>query len=158
MVVSVSVDITERKSTERALISAKEMAEIANRTKTEFLANMSHELRTPLNAIIGFSQVMAGEMLGPIRPHKYIGYTRDIAGSAEHLLGIINDILDVSKLEAGKLDLIEESIDLGRSIRDILHLVDERARGSEVGIDVEVDSGLPALRGDARKLKQILLN
>jgi PAS domain S-box-containing protein len=97
MVVTVSIDITARKRAELDLLAVKEQAEIANRSKTEFLANMSHELRTPLNAIIGFSQVMAGEMLGPMATPRYVGYARDILGSAEHLLGIINDILDVSR-------------------------------------------------------------
>jgi two-component system, cell cycle sensor histidine kinase PleC len=158
MVVTVAIDITERKHAERDLITAKETAEIANRSKTEFLANMSHELRTPLNAIIGFSQVMAGEMLGPMATKKYIGYARDIAASAEHLLGIINDILDVSKLEAGKLDLVEEPIDLPRSIRDVMRLVEQKARAGEVRITLEVDRDLPLLRADIRKVKQILLN
>src|SRR6202023_3646317 len=105
MVVTVWLDITERRPAERDLLMAKEQAELANRSKTEFLANMSHETRTPLNAIIGFSQVIAGNMLVPIGTPKYIGYAHDILVSAEHLLGIITDILDLSKLEAGKLDL-----------------------------------------------------
>ena len=158
LVVTVSLDITERKQAELALIAAKDLAEIANRSKTEFLANMSHELRTPLNAIIGFSQVMASELLGPVGTPRYIEYATDISGSAEHLLGIINDILDVSKLEAGKLELSEEVVDVGRAIRDLLHLVEERARGNDVLIRTDVEPGLLPLRVDRRKLKQILLN
>jgi PAS domain S-box-containing protein len=157
-VVSISVDITERKNAELTLIAAKDLAEIANRSKTEFLANMSHELRTPLNAIIGFSQVMASEMMGPLGTKKYIGYARDIGNSAEHLLGIINDILDVSKLEAGKLDLAEETIDVPRAVRDLMHLVEERARATEIIIETALAPNLPLLRADGRKLKQILLN
>ncbi|MGH6796994.1 MAG: ATP-binding response regulator, partial [Roseiarcus sp.] len=121
LVVTVSLDITDRKNAELAVIAAKEVAELANHSKTEFLANMSHELRTPLNAIIGFSQLMADEVLGPLGNAKYAGYSRDICTSAEHLLGIINDILDVSKLEAGKLDLEEEIVDLGQVVRNLLH-------------------------------------
>jgi PAS domain S-box-containing protein len=157
-VVTVAVEITERKSAELALLAAKEVAELANRSKTEFLANMSHELRTPLNAIIGFSQVMGAEMMGPIGTPKYIGYARDIASSAEHLLGIINDILDVSKLEAGKLELFEETVDVMKAVSDLLLLVEERARESAVRIETEIEPGLPALRADGRKVKQIVLN
>ena len=158
MVVTVAVDITLRRNAERDLFAAKELAEIANRSKTEFLANMSHELRTPLNAIIGFSQVMAGEMLGPIATAKYVGYARDIAASAEHLLGIINDILDVSKLEAGRLELIEEDLDIGRAIGELMRLVEQKARAAEVRIVLKLPPGLPRLRADGRKFKQILLN
>src|SRR5258707_15231189 len=130
MVVTVFVDIAERKRDERELLAAKEQAELTNRTKTEFVANMSHELRTPLNAIIGFSQVISGEMLGPVGTAKYVGYARDILASGEHLLGLINDILDVSKLEAGKLDLAEELIDPAKTVADLMQLAEakERAR------------------------------
>jgi signal transduction histidine kinase len=119
---------------------------------------MSHELRTPLNAIIGFSQLMADEVLGPLGNTKYSGYARDICNSAEHLLGIINDILDVSKLEAGKLELEEELVDVAAITRNLLHFVADRAGALDVTIDTEIDSALPRLRADQRKLKQILLN
>jgi PAS domain S-box-containing protein len=158
MVVTVWLDITERKRAERDLLAAKEQAELANRSKTEFLANMSHETRTPLNAIIGFSQVIAGEMLGPIGTPKYIGYAHDILVSAEHLLGIINDILDLSKLEAGKLDLTEEVIALPRTLEDLLQLADAKARASEIRIVLRCEGAVPPLLADARKVKQIVLN
>ena len=158
LVVTASLDISDRKEAELALLAAKEEAELASRSKTEFLANMSHELRTPLNAIIGFSQVMADEVLGPLGSARYAGYARDIASSAHHLLGIISDILDVSKLEAGKVELEEEEVEIGQMVRDILHLVVERARALEVGIDHEIPLDLPVVRADALKLKQIVLN
>jgi PAS domain S-box-containing protein len=157
-VVTISIDITERKKTEFDLVAAKDLAEVGNRSKTEFLANMSHELRTPLNAIIGFSQVMASEMLGPLGSKKYVGYARDIGDSAEHLLRIIDEILDVSKLEAGKLELTEEHVDIAKVIRDMVHLVEERARPTDVVIETSVEPDLPQLRADGRKVKQILDN
>jgi signal transduction histidine kinase len=140
------------------LLAIKEQAEIASRSKTEFLANMSHELRTPLNAIIGFSQVMAGEMLGPIATTRYVGYARDILASAEHLLGIINDILDVSKLESGKLDLVEEVIELPKAIAELIVLVDGKAKAADIKLVARQDGEVPLLRGDLRKVKQIVLN
>jgi two-component system, cell cycle sensor histidine kinase PleC len=158
MVVTVSLDITARKRAELDLIAMKEHAEVGNRSKTEFLANMSHELRTPLNAIIGFSQVMAGEMLGPIATTRYVGYARDILASAEHLLGIINDILDVSKLESGKAELIEEVIDLPAAIAELIVLVEGKAKAADIRLVARQEGEVPLLRGDLRKVKQIILN
>jgi two-component system, cell cycle sensor histidine kinase PleC len=158
LVVTASLDITERNEAELALIHAKEEAEVASRSKTEFLANMSHELRTPLNAIIGFSQVMADQHMGPLGSHRYVGYARDICTSAQHLLGIIGDILDVSKLEAGKVELDEEDTEIVTIVQDVMHLVGERARSLEVGIEIDIPANLPRLRADSLKLKQVLLN
>ena len=158
LVVTASLDITERKEAELALVAAKEEAELGSRSKSEFLANMSHELRTPLNAIIGFSQVMADEVMGPLGSPRYIGYARDICSSAQHLLGIISDILDVSKLEAGKVELDEEEAEIPLLVRDVLQLVGERARTIDIAIDTEIPADLPMFRLDRLKLKQVLLN
>jgi PAS domain S-box-containing protein len=157
MVVTVALDITAQKQAERNLLGVKEQAEIANRSKTEFLGNMSHELRTPLNAIIGFSQVMASEMLGPIATTRYVDYARDILASAEHLHGIIGDMLDVSKLETGTLDLAEEMIDLPKAIGELIALIEPKARAAELRVTARRDGEVPRLRGDPRKVKQIVL-
>jgi PAS domain S-box-containing protein len=158
LVVTASLDITDRKSAELTIVAAKEEAELASRSKTEFLANMSHELRTPLNAIIGFSQVMADELMGPLGSARYTGYARDICTSAQHLLGIISDILDVSKLEAGKTELDEEESEIAIIVADVLQLVRERARALDVAIEIDVSADLPRVRVDVLKLKQVLLN
>jgi two-component system, cell cycle sensor histidine kinase PleC len=158
LVVTVALDITERKEAELTLVAAKEEAELASRSKSEFLANMSHELRTPLNAIIGFSQVMADEVMGPLGSPRYTGYARDICASAQHLLGIISDILDVSKLEAGKVELDEEEAEIPQIVRDVMQLVAERARALDIAIDTDIAPRLPRYRVDSLKLKQVLLN
>jgi PAS domain S-box-containing protein len=158
LVVTAALDITDRKAAELELLHAKDEAELASRSKTEFLANMSHELRTPLNAIIGFSQAMAEEIMGPLGSQRYIGYARDICSSGQHLLGIISDILDVSKLEAGKVELDEEETEISGVVRDVLQLVGERARALEIGLDVDLAADLPRLKADPLKLKQVLLN
>jgi PAS domain S-box-containing protein len=157
-VVTVALDITERKHAEVQLRETKEAAELANRTKTEFMANMSHELRTPLNAIIGFADIIRAELLGSVGSIRYREYARDIGDSARHLLSIINDILDVSKIEAGKLELHEESLDLDTVIEDIFRLVHERAERAEITLRKIADETVPALFADPRKIKQILLN
>jgi PAS domain S-box-containing protein len=151
-------NITEHKRTERVLRAAKEQAEAASRTKSEFLANMSHELRTPLNAILGFSEIMRAEMFGPIGSPRYLDYSHDIYQSGCLLLELINDILDLSKIEAGRLDLREEIADIGDLVDGALRFTQERARHNGIMIDQRIDSGLPLLRADRRLFTQILLN
>jgi signal transduction histidine kinase len=151
-------DITQRKGIEVELIKSKEAAEFANRTKTEFLANMSHELRTPLNAIIGFAEVIKDEMFGPVGLRKYAEYAHDIHSSGRHLLDLINDILDLSKLESGKLELREEDVALDAVVADCLTLLRNRAQKSDVLLVTEIEPNLPRLTCDERALKQVLLN
>lgn len=151
-------DITHRKRMEEELINSKEAAEFANRTKTEFLANMSHELRTPLNAIIGFAEVIKDEMFGPVGLKKYSDYASDIHSSGRHLLDLINDILDLSKLEAGKMSLNENEVALPTVTEACLTLLRDRAEKGGVRLVTDLEPRLPRLRCDERALKQILLN
>jgi signal transduction histidine kinase len=150
--------VVERERATANLRDAKRKAEISDRAKSEFLANMSHELRTPLNAITGFSDVIAGEMFGPVGNPKYHDYVKDINASGVHLLDVINDILDLSKIEAGTTELHEKNIELSRVIEACLKLIKGRARKLGVAIDVDTAPGGPALFADERKVKQILIN
>jgi signal transduction histidine kinase len=148
----------ERASAYEALRVAKEAAEQANRAKSDFLATMSHELRTPLNAIIGFSEMIVAQGLGPAGNEQYFGYIKDINASGVHLLAIINDILDLSKAEAGKLEMREDVADLRQLVGTALTMVQARADSGGVTLASEIPAGLPYLSCDERKLKQALLN
>jgi two-component system, cell cycle sensor histidine kinase PleC len=151
-------EITERIRVEKALISASEAAEAANKAKSEFLANMSHELRTPLNAVIGFSDTIVQEIFGPIRNKKYADYIRDIGNAGRHLLAIINDILDLSKIDAGEDDLDESDIEIGENISSCLTLVRNWADKADITLNAELPEERIEIRADARKFRQILLN
>jgi len=151
-------DVTELHWREEALLRAKDAAELANRTKGEFLANMSHELRTPLNAIIGFSELMANEILGPLGSAQYKGYCGDISESARHLLVLINDILDAAKIDAGQMSLSEETVEPAALATSVARLMAPRAERAGVILQVHAEASLPKLRADKTKLKQILIN
>jgi len=145
------VDLAEKYAAE------KTRAESANRSKSEFLANMSHELRTPLNAIIGFSEIMEGGMFGPLGAPKYVEYAHDIHSSGQHLLELINDILDMSKIEAGRMTLEKQPTDLAKVIDESLRLVSGRAEIASVKV-VDNSHDLPTLEADKRAIKQVMLN
>ncbi|MGV8996448.1 MAG: PAS domain-containing sensor histidine kinase [Parvibaculaceae bacterium] len=145
------VDLAEKYAAE------KTRAESANRSKSEFLANMSHELRTPLNAIIGFSEIMETSMFGPLGSPKYSEYAHDIHSSGQHLLELINDILDMSKIEAGRMTLEKQPTDLAKVIDESLRLVSGRAEIASVKV-INAASELPVIEADKRAIKQVLLN
>jgi PAS domain S-box-containing protein len=151
-------DVTDTMRAEEMLRRSKEEAELASRTKTEFLANVSHELRTPLNAIIGFSDIIQREMFGPLGNPHYLSYIRDIHQSGSHLHDVINDILDLSKVEAGKLELSEEEVNIAASVARCMRVVQPRAEEGRIALSARLDEKLPRVRGDARKIKQILIN
>ncbi|MDE1985391.1 MAG: HAMP domain-containing histidine kinase [Alphaproteobacteria bacterium] len=143
---------------EEQLNAALLAAQDANRTKSNFLALMSHELRTPLNAIIGFSEVLAHELFGPHGNPRYREYAGDIHGAGKHLLALINDILDLSKSEAGRLDLYPELIDLPILFKECVRLIQGRAREGAVTVKIAATEDLPLLEADALRMKQVILN
>ena len=151
-------DLSDRKIAEQTLIAAKNEAEIANRTKSEFLANMSHELRNPLNAIIGFSEILESESLGPLGVPDYRDYVGSIHSSGRHLLKLINDIVDMSKIEVGKLALNEEVVDVLDLASSCLTLMGGPARSGNVTLLRDTPDELPLLLADIRMLKQIIVN
>jgi len=157
-IVAVTRDISERKAQERELIEARDAAEAANRAKSSFLANMSHELRTPLNAILGFSEVMTHEMFGPVGSAKYLEYSRLIHESGGHLLELINSVLDMSKIEAGKLELYEEVFDLAETAESALRFVKLQAERAGVALRLAIGTSSGTIFADKRAVKQMLIN
>jgi PAS domain S-box-containing protein len=156
--VGILQDVTNRIRTEENLREAKDQAEVANRAKSEFLANVSHELRTPLNAILGFTEIMQLEMFGPLGAPQYHIYAKDVHDSGQLLLDIINDILDLSKIEAGRMELFPEAVEARDVFEACLRLVSGRAQASGVVLEPDLPRDLPKIRVDPRAVRQMLTN
>ena len=140
------------------MVQARTQAELANNAKTNFLANMSHELRTPMNAIIGFAEVVSNEILGPMTDKKYLEYVKDIHSSGLHLLSIINDVLDMAKIEAGKFDLANAPLSISQVVADAVRMVREQAHQHDIELVATLPPEEVTLVGDERAIKQALLN
>ena len=151
-------DVTHRKHAEADLVAARAEAEHASLAKSLFLANMSHELRTPLNAVLGFSEIIENELFGPLGDARYREFAHDINDSGKHLLEIIDDILDLTKVEAGKLDLDEQNVDIGEMIQACERLIIDAAQTGGIQLEMLVPEKPLLLRADPVRLKQILLN
>ena len=158
-------DITVRKASEKTIAMARddairerEKAQMANRSKSEFLALMSHELRTPLNAIIGFSEIIHKQMFGEISQNRYVTYAQDIYTSGTHLLALINDILDLAKIEAGKMDIYCEWLDVSSISKSCLALVEAMAAKKSLSLSSFIDGGVNKIYADPRAIKQMIVN
>ena len=151
-------DITQWKRAEDELTEARRQAETASVQKTEFLARVSHEIRTPLNAIIGFSELMIGERFGPVGNERYKDYLRDINRSGNHVLDLVNDLLDISKIEAGQQELSYEAVALNDALTEAVAIMQPQANRERVIIRSSFASGLPDVVADLRSIKQIALN
>ena len=151
-------DITPWKKAETDLLEAKRAAEQASAQKSDFLAKISHEIRTPLSAIIGFAEVMIEERFGPVGNERYLEYLRDIHASGGHVISLINDLLDLSKIEAGRFDLTFVSVDVNEIVARSVALMQPQASGSRVVVRTALANRLPRVVADERSLRQIVLN
>ena len=157
-IVAVTRDISDRKAQEAEILRTRDEAESASRAKTQFLANMSHELRTPLNAVIGFSEILNRELFGAIGEARYRDYARLIHESGEHLLNVVNDILDMSKIEAGKFKIVKEPFDVAPLLKSCCDLMRHTAEQRSLSLIMDVAPGIPELPADKRACKQMLIN
>lgn len=157
VLLGIMIDITERKQAEEKMLQAKMAAEAANRAKTTFIVNMSHELRTPLNAVIGFSELLLSETVGPLN-EKQKRYTENISKSGNHLLDVINDVLDISRLELGNIELYYETVDIPGVIEEVQRVLSPLSAEKNISIESNIEQGLKTIIADRVKLKQILYN
>ena len=151
-------DITDLVNTQQALQRERDRAEEANRAKSQFLAHMSHELRTPLNAILGFSDILREQLFGPLGADSYLEYANDIHGSGEHLLSLINDLLDIAKIEAGKQEISDERVNIESAIEKSLRLFSHRLTRRKIKSHIKTDPAVTHLICDRRALSQMLFN
>jgi len=156
--VAIYTDITDLKAGEEELRHAKTQAESTAQARSEFLASMSHELRTPLNAIIGFSDTMLNQVFGPLGNARYQEYARDILNSGKYLLSLVNDLQDLSRIEAGAMVAEQHPVALGEVVERALSMTRDSALANGLTLDVDIPADLPAARGDERRLLQVMLN
>ena len=157
-IVAASNPVGEPIAAERIAVAAVAAAESARRAMSQYFAHVGHEARTPLNAIIGFAEILARQLFGPLGHTKYVEYAKTIEDSGNHLLAIINDILDLSKADAGMLEIEDGLADICQSIMASARMMEERAERAGVAIEIDCPSDLPAIRGDVRKVRQALIN
>ncbi len=157
-IVAVTRDIAARKAQENIILKARDVAESANQAKTQFLANMSHELRTPLNAIIGFSEILHRELYGRIGEDRYREYAQLIHESGEHLLSVVNEVLDMSKIEAGKFDIVTEPFAVAPLVKSCVEIMSHQGEKKSIEVRLDTEPHLPELVADKRACKQVLLN
>ncbi len=159
---SVNTELTDERhklqTANAELIESRKRAEAANQAKSRFLANMSHELRTPLNAILGFSQIIKDQVMGPVGKPVYADYAKDIHGAGEHLLSLINRVLDMAKIEAGKIELHDDVLDPAEIVRASMTAVRVQAAGKGIALEADIPPGTPFIRGDELRLSEVLIN
>ena len=151
-------EVERHRDVEVSLLTTIRDVRAASQEKSEFLANMSHELRTPLNAIIGFAEIMESELVGPLGSPQYVGYAKDVRESGQYLPELINDILDLSKIEAGQLEANLEEVDLRKTVDICLRMMKDQASEAGLAIELEAIEDVPVIRSNARMLRQIILN